>query len=120
MLLYQDILHVTILVVRSPKILALTIDRNESFVPIPSITTGSLPVPYLVSEWLSKSQTPLANRLIRDNDTPSCKDFFDISEAQGKAEVQAYGMADDLGRIAITCIRIWCRLHLTSILLFIR
>ncbi len=50
MLLYKDIHYSSILFDCSPKIEALTIDRNEYYVHIPRITAGSLPVLYLVSE----------------------------------------------------------------------
>ena len=117
MLLYQNIQHVTILIDCSPKILVLPVDRNEYFVHVPGVTTGSLLVPYLISVSPTKFQAPLAHRLIGDHDTSSCENFFDIAEAQCKAEVQSHRIADDLSWVAITGIRICCRLHLAIILL---
>ena len=43
---------------------------------------------FLIGILLTESQASLSNSLIGDNDTPSHKDLLDITEAQGKAELQ--------------------------------
>ena len=63
---------------------------------------GFTSIPNCLGVLLTECQAPLSNSFIGNNDTPSCKDFFDIAEAQRKAEVQPHGMADDLCWIAIT------------------
>ncbi len=102
MLLYKDIQHITILIDRSPKIIMLAVYRNENLIHIPCITKAPLPVPDFICVSLTELQAPLANSLIGDNDAPSSKNLFNITEAQRKAEVQPNGMANDLSRIAIT------------------
>ena len=104
--LYKNIEHVTILINRSPKIMALTVDRQKDFVHKPRITEIPSSMPNLIGVLLTELQTPLPYRLIGDHDTPSGKDLFDISVAQCKAEIQVDRVADDLGRIAIAGIGI--------------
>ncbi len=102
MLLYKDIQHITILIDRTPKIMTYAIDRNKYLIEEPCITEISLSMPYFIGVSLTEFQAPLANSLIGDNDTPSCKDCFNITKAQSKAEVQPHSMADDLRGVPIT------------------
>ena len=44
-------------------------------------------MPNFIGVLLTECQAPLSNSFIRDNDTPNCKDFFEIAETQHKAEV---------------------------------
>ena len=64
--------------------MTLAVDRHEDFVHIPGIAEVSTPAPKSIGVLLTKRQAPLANRLIRGNDTPSGQDFFDIAELSVK------------------------------------
>jgi len=82
MLLYEDIQHITILIESSPKAMALAVDRHEDFIHMPGIAEVSPSGPYRIGVLLTELQAPSANRRIRDNDTASGEDFFDISATQ--------------------------------------
>ncbi len=66
------------------------------------ITGARLAASNFPGELLTEFQAPLADSLIGDKNTASGKDCFHVTVAQSKAGVQTYGMADDLGWIAIT------------------
>lgn len=106
MLLHKNIQHITILIDCAPKIMTYAIDGDKNLSEEPGITEVSRSMPNSIGILLTEFQVPLAHSLIGDNDTPSCKYFFDISEAQRKAEVQPHGTTDDLSLVAITRIRI--------------
>jgi hypothetical protein len=102
MLLYKNIQHIAILINCTPKIMTFAIDGDKCLIKEPCITQVSLSMPYFIGAFLTEFKAPLANGFIGDNNTPSSKDFFDITKAQSKAEVHPHRMADDLGRILIT------------------
>ena len=53
---------------------------------------------------LPKLLTPVSGRFIGHDDAAFRQQILDISEAQGEAVVQPYGMTDDLGRKSVTTI----------------
>ena len=72
MLLYKDIQYITILIDRTPKIMQFAVVLDKHLIEKPHITEISLPMPKFIGVSLTKYQTPLANSLIGDNDTPLC------------------------------------------------
>ncbi len=96
----QDIQDVAILVHCPPQVVLLAFDPNENFIKAPSVTRSTLPGPDPLGVLMAKTKTPLADSLVSDVNSPTHKDFFDISEAEGKAVVQPHRMADDLAWVA--------------------
>ncbi len=68
------------------------IDGDKYLIEEPCLTQVSLSMPYVIGVSLTKYQTPLANSLIGDNDTPSGKDFLDITKAKRKCSYTAWLM----------------------------
>ena len=77
-------------------------DQYKYLVEKPRVTGERLAASNFSGELLIEFQAPFTDSLLGDNNTARCKNFFHISVAQRKAELQQYGMADDPGWIAIT------------------
>ena len=90
--------QVTVLVDRTPQILALTVDRDEDFVQEPRIsepTSPPLQVPRVVGAELP---APLPNGFVRHDDASFGQQVLNIPEAQAVAVVEPDGVTDDVGR----------------------
>src|SRR5215211_1171473 len=78
---------------------------------MPFVSHTGQPAPDLVGEGLAELAPPLAHGLMAHDDAASRQHLFDHAQAQGKAEVQPHGVADDLawkavagvGRLGYSC-----------------
>ncbi len=102
MLLYKDIQYITILIDCTPKIMQFALNLDKHLIKEPRITECSLSMPNIIGVSLTELQTPLANSHIGDNNTPSGKDFFDITKAQRKAEVYPHRITNNFIGVSIT------------------
>src|SRR4051794_16049285 len=68
---------------------------------MPFIARTGQPAPDLVGKALAELAPPLADRLVADRDAASREDLIHHAQAQGKAEVEPNGVANDLGREAV-------------------
>jgi len=93
--LQQNINNITILIDGTPKILLLAVDSDEEFVQIPSITEAFLLLFKTSGIVRSEFPAPLADGFIRNNDSVFGRKIFNITEAQTKAMIDPYGVADD-------------------------
>lgn len=59
----------------------------------------------LIDVSLGELQRPLSNRLIRDEDSATGHQLIDVAKTQRKSEVEAYDMADDLGRVTEAAVK---------------
>ena len=77
-------------------------NRDEDFIRRPYVAGPSLPTANRIGKLLTKRSTPLPDRLLAQTNTTGGQQLLDLPETQREAEVQPHGMADNLGRIAIT------------------
>ncbi len=92
---------VTVLVDRTPQILALTVHRDEDFIQEPRIaesTLSALQPPGVVGAEL---RAPLPNGFVRHDDAAFGQQILDIPEAQTVSVIQPDGVADDVRRKAM-------------------
>lgn len=101
----QDIEDITILVNRSPKIAPLAADCDEQLVHVPDVTETTLSPPQGAGIRGSKLRAPGSNRFVGHRDTTLSEKVLDIAKAESKPMVQPNGMADDLGRKAVSSIQ---------------
>lgn len=74
----QDVENISVLVDRPPEIVLLAADANEHFVQVP-LVARLWPAPLqLVGEDPTKTQAPLANALIADDDPTRRQDQLDV------------------------------------------
>ncbi len=103
--------QVTVLVNRTPEILALTVDCDEDFVQEPRIsesTLSALQRPCVVGAELP---SPLPNGFVRHDDAQFGQQIFDIPEAQTVSVVQPHCVADDVRRKAMPKVPGSSRVH---------
>lgn len=100
--LYHDIEHVPMLIDRTPARVLFGIDGEEDFVQMPLVARLRPPPPQLIGILLAKFQAPLTNGFIGQHNTTGRHHLCDITIAERKAEIAPDGVADDLGREAIT------------------
>jgi hypothetical protein len=94
----QDIEYVTVLIDRSPEIVALAADRDEQLVHMPDVTEPTLSPPQSTSICWSKLPAPGSNRFVGHRDAALGEKVFNVAKAESEAIVQPDGMTDDLGR----------------------
>jgi hypothetical protein len=85
--------------------MGLTIDFEEDLVEVPFVTWLGTPPSELVRIALLEFKTPLPHGLIGHNDAARSQQLFDVAKAEVEAEVQPYGMGDDLLRKAKAYVR---------------
>jgi len=100
----QNIQNVTILIDSTPQIVNAAIDLEEYFIKMPLVSGPGRFSAQVVSIGLSEFKAPFSDSLIAESDTAHREHLFNIAEAQGEAEIQPYGMTDDLGRKAMAMV----------------
>ncbi len=101
----QDIEDITILINRSPKIMALAADRDEQLVHVPDVTETASSPPQGAGIRGSKLPAPGSNRFVGHHDATLSEKVLDIAKAESEPMVQPNGMADDLGWKAVPSIQ---------------
>jgi hypothetical protein len=104
--LHQDIELHAVLIHGPPQIVAFLVDRDEHFIQMPLVAWPGTPMPQLIRILLAELPAPLPDRLIRDDHAADEQELFHIAMAQGEAEVQPDGVADDLTREPVVFIEI--------------
>src|SRR5262249_33930028 len=100
----QNIHHVTVLIDSTPQIVNASIDFEEYFIKMPLVSGPRRFSAQVVSIGLTELKAPFSDSLIAESDTAHREHLFNIAEAQGEAEIQSYGMTDDLGRKAMAMV----------------
>src|SRR4051812_45226975 len=100
-LLDENVEHDPILIDSPPEPVLLAGDHQAHFVEMPLVArTGQTP-PDLVGEGLAELAGPLPHGLVAHLDATRGQHLFDHAQAQGKAEVEPDGVADDLAWKAV-------------------
>ena len=100
----QDIEHVAVLIHGSPQVLLPAIDRHEQLVEVPGVAQLATALPEASRVGTPECTTPLPNRLVGDRDAALGEQIFHIPEAQPKPVIQPDGVADDVGREAVSVV----------------
>ena len=91
----------------------LTLDPDEDLIQVP-LVAGPRPMPAKpVRKARAELEAPSPNALIGDNHAAFGKDQLDVAKTQAKHVVKPDRMADQLGREAVTVVRVWRLLHPT-------
>ena len=107
----EDMDQVTVLVNRTPEILALTVDCDEDFVQEPRVSESTLSALQRPGVVGAELPAPLPNGFVRHDDAPFGQQIFDIPEAQTVSVVQPHGVADDVRRKAMPKVTGSSRVH---------
>jgi hypothetical protein len=101
----ENIQHIAVLINRPPQVMELAIDFEEDFIKMPFVT-GLRPASAQHSGIrLTEFPAPLTNRLVRKNEPARSQEFFHITIAEAEPVVESDGVANNLGRKAITRVR---------------
>ena len=102
--LQQNIDEITVLNHGTSKILLLAVDSEEEVVQIPGITEASLFLLKTSGIVGSEFPAPLADGLVRNNDSAFGQKIFHITEAQTEAMKDPNGIANDFRREAVSAV----------------
>jgi hypothetical protein len=86
--LHQDIEYVTVLVDRTPQVMALTMNRQKDLIQVLFVTWLGASTLQPIRVVLPKLQTPLADGFMGDVDTAFTEQLLHIAIAQGEAVVE--------------------------------
>ena len=101
----QHVEHITILVHRSPKIMALAADRNEHLAHVPDVAEATLSLPQSAGVFRSKLPAPGSNGFVGYGDATLRQKVLHVAKAQREPMAQPNGMTDDLGGKAVASIQ---------------
>ena len=107
----ENVEGIALLVDGPPERVVLAIQGDDHFIQVPFIAPSGLSAAQLMGEGLAELQAPLPQGLVGYEDTPGGESFFDVPKAQGEAKIEPDRVGDNLGREAVTAIRIRGRLH---------
>ena len=103
--LYESIDHSTVLIDSAPSIVLHAVDLQKHFVELPFVT--KLRPTSLEFGGVRRTEfvTPTPDGFVAQLDSPEGHHEFDISQAQGKVEVQPHTLEDDFFRKPVAAIR---------------
>ena len=102
--LNEDLDHVSVLIDGTPKILSLTIDRDEDFVQEPCVSESALSPLQTSCIIETELRAPPADCLVGHNDSSFGEQILDISETDSESVVQPDCVTDDFGRKTVAVI----------------
>jgi len=97
----QGVEHDPILVDSSPQPVLRSPDHQAHFVQVPFVARTGQPAADLVGEALAELARPLPHGLMAHEDAAGRQHLLHHAQAQGKAEVEPDGVADDLAWKAV-------------------
>src|SRR4029077_14840119 len=98
----QDIEHDAGLVDRSPQPMLHPGNLEHDLIQMPLVANPRKATTDLIGELLAEFARPLPHGFVADDDAAGGEQLLDHAETQRAAEIQPYGMADNLGRKPIT------------------
>src|SRR5208282_2538653 len=87
-----------------PKPALLTRDRNDDFVQMPFIATRRSSSAHFIGKRAPELARPLAHRFVAHANASGGQHLLDLTQAQGKSEVEPDRRADDFRREPMTAI----------------
>src|SRR5271165_4875192 len=101
----KDIENVAFLVNSAPEPVLLAGDGDHDLIEVPLVAAAGGSPTDAVGEFPTEFQAPLPDRLVCDRDAASRQHLLDHAQAQREPEIQPDRIADELGGIAIACIK---------------
>ena len=102
----QNIKHDAVSIDGAPEIMQLAPDPNEHLVQVPFVT-GLGPAPTkTIREARAKLQAPAPDALVGDKHAALRQEQLDVPKAQAEYVVEPNRVADQLGREAVTVVRV--------------
>ena len=98
----EDIEHRALVTARPPQGVCPAADAQEHLVEVPRVPRSGSPTAHRVGLRLAELQAPPADRLVGDDRPPLGQQFLRVAVAAREVEVAPDGVADDLGREAVT------------------
>src|SRR6266542_6410711 len=103
-LLDQDVQYDAMLIHGSPQPVAFAADLQRHLVQMRLVAGAYSSSTQPGSEGGAEFGAPLADGLVADDDATLGEQILNVAEAEVEAEIQPYGMGDDLGREAVASI----------------
>ncbi len=100
----QNVQYDAMLINGSPQPVAFAADLQRHLVNMPFVASAYSSSTQPCSECCAEFGAPLPDSLVADDDATLGEQILNVAETDVKAEVQPYGMSDDLGREAIASI----------------
>ena len=91
----QDIQHIAILIHCSPQVELYSLNLHEEFIHMPGVAQSTPLASDRAGVFRSELETPEADGLVGDGDSPFSQPILDISKAQRETMVEPNGMTDD-------------------------
>src|SRR6202012_2914391 len=98
-----------VLIDRAPKPVLLAGDLHLNFVQVPLVTRLGQAAANLIGKGLAKLQAPLPHSFMADDDATFGEDLVDVTQAEGKAEIEPDSVGDYFRREAVTSVARWIR-----------
>src|SRR5271165_4512758 len=92
----QDVENEAILIDGAPQPVRLAGDRDHDFVHMPFVAASGRAPTDLIGERLAELLPPLTHGFVGHANSARREHLLDHAEAQGKPEIEPYGVADDL------------------------
>ena len=81
----------------TPQVHLLAANIYENLVQVPDVERGFAAPANSTGKGWSKFQNPQPNRFVADINTALGEEIFYVTEAQGEAEVEPYGLSNNVG-----------------------
>jgi hypothetical protein len=94
-----------VLINGAPQLALFPIDGEEDLIEMPLVTGLYPPSAQLVRVVLAKCATPLADRLICEDDPARCQQLFHVAIAEGESILEPHRVTDNLRSEAVALIR---------------
>jgi hypothetical protein len=98
--LYQNVEHIPVLINRSPEVVQLASNADEYLIQKPFVSRSWPTTLEAIGVRSPKTQAPLADGLIADQDASRCQYQLDFAQAQAEAVIQPDTLVDDFSRIS--------------------
>ena len=104
--LHQDIEYDAVLIDGAPQVVQLALDPDEDLIEMPFVARARTTPAQIAREARAELQAPPPNALVGDNHAALGQDQLDIPKAQAEDLIEPHRVADQLGRKAMTIVRV--------------
>ena len=113
--LNEDVQYDAVLIHGTPKIMLHPLDPDEHLIQMPLVTGSRTTTAQAFGKTLAKFLAPAPNGLMGDDDATLRQQELNISKAEAEDMIQPDSVSDDLGRKAVSVVRIGRGFHAASL-----